>query len=96
MMSRMCVALVLVRCQRQNIEKPAHPAVNRTIARGGTCPQSCWIIKLRENRQQATPQQNSGWSLEAIYAGRKHLYDPSKTCSLRENVLHGLEICKWR
>jgi hypothetical protein len=47
-------------------------------------------------RKPATGTPNSGWSLEAIYAGRKHLYDPSKTCSLRENALHGLEISKWR
>src|SRR5215470_10466628 len=36
MMNRMCAAPVVVRRQRQNTEKPAHPVVRQTIAKEGT------------------------------------------------------------
>jgi hypothetical protein len=36
MMNRMCAAPVVVRRQRQNTEKPAHPIVRQTIAKEGT------------------------------------------------------------
>lgn len=87
MISRMCAALGVVRRQRHKVEKPAHPVVRRTIAREGTT--SAITHEITRKPATGTPSKTLAGSVETIYAGRKHLYDPPKTCSLREHVLHG-------
>ena len=52
----MRAAPVVVRRQRQNTQKPAHPVVRQTIAKEGTIPQSCWIMNNRTRKPaEGTP-----------------------------------------
>jgi hypothetical protein len=91
-MSRICVALVVVRRQRQNIEKPAHPVVRRTIARGGT------MLDHDITRKPATG--TPGKTL----AGHSRLCTPEEsTCMIPRKraacvrtSFTVLEISKWR
>jgi hypothetical protein len=96
MMSRICVALVVVRRQRQNIEKPGHPVVRRTIARGGTMPAIMLDHEITRKPATGTP----GKTL----AGHSRLYTPEEsTCMIPRKraacvrtSFMVLEISKWR